>query len=132
MQKICNTKLRSAVLSGSPVWGREGDAPKMRRGGGEGNAHFAFAGGFLANMDNAAVLFFGDGPVSKDYLLARLYLHSQVNERAVGVDDQSGGFLGDGGIALKLSANLNGNLQEDALGAAPVGGVACRAVRIAR
>jgi len=89
--------------------------PESRHRIGKRNPDLIFPAGNFAHMHDAALLFFGGGPISQYEFLPGADFHGQRDQPAMRVYLDRGRIFFDGQAVLEMRSYQNGNPQEDAL-----------------
>ena len=105
----------------SPIGRWEGNAPKVGSGLNEFEADCGFSTGIGVAKGDAAGLFLCGFRIFDHYDLAEGYRKIQIDERAMGADNDGMCALGDMDVVGTTSDDLDGNAKKNALAAAPVG-----------
>lgn len=98
----------------------EGNAPELGSGLNEFATDFGFSAGIGVAKGNVAGLLFSGFRIIHDHHLSEAYGQIQVDERAVGADNNDIHTFRDVDIVGTTGDDLDGNAEKNPLAAAPV------------
>ena len=105
---------------GHPIFRGKGDAPEMRSGLEKLDPYFGLASGDGAYADNPARLLLAGFRVLENDDLAHMHRKFEIDQRAMGVDDERMSLFAGHLFVWARSDDRNRNAEKDALAATPI------------
>lgn len=105
---------------GHPIFRGKGDAPEMRSGLEKLDPHFGLASRDGVYADNPARLLLAGFRVLENDYLAYMHPKFEIDQRAMGVDDERMSLFAGHFLVRTGSDDSNRNAEEDALTATPI------------